>query len=121
MQGRDKAGLIALIVLIAVIPLVIGNEYYLGVLIFTAFNCLTCIGLCLLMGYAGQISIGHGAFVAIGAYSAGILTTALGWSPRPANPPVGALDPHPSPQSDRGTGSAASGMADRHHERAAFL
>jgi len=81
MQGRDKAGLIALIALVAAIPLVIGNEYYLGVLIFTAFNCLTCIGLCLLMGYAGQISIGHGAFVAIGAYSAGILTTALGWSP----------------------------------------
>lgn len=81
MQGRDTAGLLALIVAIMATPLVIGNDYYLGVLIFTAFNCLTCIGLCLLMGYAGQISIGHGAFVAIGAYAAGIFTTTLGWSP----------------------------------------
>ncbi len=81
MQGRDTAGLIALILAVVAIPLVIRNDYYLGVLIFTAFNCLTCIGLCLLMGYAGQISLGHGAFVAIGAYASGILTTTLGWSP----------------------------------------
>ncbi len=81
MQGKDTAGLAALIIAVLAAPLVIGNDYYLGVLIFTAFNCLACIGLCLLMGYAGQISIGHGAFVAIGAYSAGILTVKLGWSP----------------------------------------
>ena len=81
MQGRDITGLIALIVGVVLLPVVIGNEYYLGVLIFTALNCLAAIGLCLLMGYAGQISIGHGAFVAIGAYASGILTVKLGWSP----------------------------------------
>jgi len=81
MQGKDTAGLIVLILGLAAVPWVIGNDYYLGVLIFAAFNCLTCIGLCLLMGYAGQISLGHGAFVAIGAYTSGILTTTLGWSP----------------------------------------
>lgn len=81
MQGRDIAGLMALIAAVIAAPLTIGNDYYLGVLIFAAFNCLTCIGLCLLMGYAGQISLGHGAFVAIGAYAAGIFTTSLGWSP----------------------------------------
>jgi len=81
MQGRDITGLIALIVGVGLLPVIIGNEYYLGVLIFTAFNCLAAIGLCLLMGYAGQISIGHGAFVAIGAYASGLLTVKLGWSP----------------------------------------
>lgn len=81
MQGRDITGLIALILGILVAPVIIGNDYYLGVLIFTAFNCLACIGLCLLMGYAGQISLGHGAFVAIGAYAAGLFTVELGWSP----------------------------------------
>jgi len=81
MQGRDIAGLMVLIGAVIAAPLIIGNDYYLGVLIFAAFNCLTCIGLCLLMGYAGQISLGHGAFVAIGAYAAGIFTTSLGWSP----------------------------------------
>ncbi len=63
------------------IPFLVTNDYYLGVLIFTAFNCLACIGLCLLMGYAGQISIGHGAFIAIGAYTSGILTSKFAWSP----------------------------------------
>ncbi len=62
-------------------PHLVGNDYYVGVLVFAAFNCLACIGLCLLMGYAGQISLGHGAFIAIGAYASGLLTTNLGWSP----------------------------------------
>ena len=63
------------------LPFLVTNDYYLGVLIFTAFNCLACIGLCLLMGYTGQISIGHGAFIAIGAYTSGILTSKFAWSP----------------------------------------
>ncbi len=81
MQGRDITGLMALALCIALLPVFITNDYYLGVLIFTAFNCLACTGLCLLMGYAGQISIGHGAFVAIGAYAAGLFTVKMGWSP----------------------------------------
>ncbi len=81
MKGKHSAGFFALIGAIMVMPLLVTNDYYLGVLTFTAFNCLTCVGLCLLMGYAGQISIGHGAFVAIGAYTTGILTTKLAWSP----------------------------------------
>jgi branched-chain amino acid transport system permease protein len=81
MKVKDYAGIGALIALVAILPFLVGNDYYLGVLIFTALNCLTCIGLCLLMGYAGQISMGHSAFVAIGAYSSAILTTKMGWSP----------------------------------------
>ena len=38
-------------------------------------NSLVVIGLSLLMGYAGQISLGHAAFYGIGAYATGILTT----------------------------------------------
>jgi len=81
MKGRNSAGFIALIVAIIVTPSLVTNDYYLGTLIFAAFNCLACVGLCLLMGYAGQISIGHGAFVAIGAYTSAILTAKLAWSP----------------------------------------
>lgn len=84
MNGRDYTGIIALIIAIIAVPYFIKNDYYLGVLIFTAFNCLACIGLCLVMGYAGQISIGHGAFVAIGAYTSAILTAKFGWTPWPA-------------------------------------
>jgi len=81
MKGKNSAGFIILILAIVLTPFLVTNDYYLGVLIFAAFNCLACIGLCLLMGYAGQISIGHGAFIAIGAYTSGILTAKLAWSP----------------------------------------
>jgi branched-chain amino acid transport system permease protein len=81
MRHKDYIGIFILAVLIIAVPYLVANDYYLGVLIFTALNGLACIGLCLLMGYAGQISIGHGAFIAIGAYSSAILTTRLGWSP----------------------------------------
>jgi branched-chain amino acid transport system permease protein len=81
MKIKDYIGIIALALTVISVPLLITNDYYLGVLVFTAFNCLACTGLCLLMGYAGQISIGHGAFIAMGAYSSAILTTKLGWSP----------------------------------------
>jgi len=84
MRGKNSVGFIILILSVIVLPHIITNDYYLGSLIFTGLNSLACIGLCLLMGYAGQISIGHGAFVAIGAYGAGILTANYGWSPWPA-------------------------------------
>lgn len=81
MSGKNGIGLIILMALVMVAPVVITNDYYLGVLIFTGLNSLACIGLCLLMGYAGQISIGHGAFAALGAYGSGILTATCGCSP----------------------------------------
>jgi len=81
MKGKNSAGFIAFIIAIIAIPFIVNNDYYIGVLVFTAFNCLACIGLCLLMGYAGQISLGHGAFVAIGAYTSAILTAKLAMSP----------------------------------------
>jgi branched-chain amino acid transport system permease protein len=41
----------------------------------SAYYALVVIGLCLLMGYAGQISLGHAGFFAIGGYSIALLTT----------------------------------------------
>jgi branched-chain amino acid transport system permease protein len=42
---------------------------------------IVAIGLNLLVGYAGKISFGHNAFMALGAYGTGILTVNYGWSP----------------------------------------
>ncbi len=81
MPVKDYIGFCILICLVLFMPYVVANDYYIGMLVFAAFNCLACIGLCLLMGYTGQISLGHGAFIAIGAYSSAFLTTAAGWSP----------------------------------------
>ena len=80
MDQRNYIGLIFVALIVGLIPVLIKNDYYIGILVFTALNCLTCMGLCLLMGYAGQISLGHSAFYGLGAYSTGILTVMAGWS-----------------------------------------
>ena len=52
-----------------------GAEYYLTQLTMTAYYSIIVIGLSALMGYAGQISIGHAAFFSIGGYTTAVLTT----------------------------------------------
>ena len=52
-----------------------GREFYLTQLTMTAYYTLVILGLCLLMGYAGQISLGHAGFFAIGGYTSAVLTT----------------------------------------------
>ncbi len=57
------------------------NDYYFNVLNILILNGLVVIGLSLLMGYAGQVSLGHAAFYGLGAYTSGILTAKYGLSP----------------------------------------
>ena len=61
-------------------------SHYTDVMIFAGIFCLVSIGLSLLMGYAGQISLAQAAFFGIGAYTSGILTTKLGVNPWLAMP-----------------------------------
>lgn len=52
-----------------------GKEYCLTQLTMAVYYSVVVLGLCLVMGYAGQVSLGHGAFFAIGGYTSAILTT----------------------------------------------
>lgn len=54
---------------------------YSDIMVFAAIYCFITIGLSILMGYAGQISLGHAAFFGIGAYVSAILTTRYGLNP----------------------------------------
>lgn len=76
--GRNivQAGLF-LAVLLAV-PYLLPNEYYLSICILGCLSAIIAVGLNLLMGYAGQISLGHAAFYGIAAYVTAICTTRLG-------------------------------------------
>lgn len=65
----------------AALPLVVRGEYALGLVTGIAINTIVVLGLNLLMGYAGQVSLGQAAFVGIGAYTAAILATRHGVSP----------------------------------------
>ena len=61
-------------------PLIMTHPYYMHltnlILIFT----LTATGLNIVTGYAGQLSLGHAAFFAIGAYSSALLSMKMAWS-----------------------------------------
>jgi branched-chain amino acid transport system permease protein len=69
------AAFVGLIVAIQLGTLITGTGYYLTQLTMTAYYSLVIVGLCMLIGYAGQISLGHAGFFAIGGYVTAFLTT----------------------------------------------
>lgn len=68
-----------LAVVLAVLPLLLPGTYTLDVLTNVGIAAIVCVGLNLLIGYAGQISLGHAGFFGIGAYASAILVTDRGW------------------------------------------
>ncbi len=62
-------------------PLIFPKSYWITVFIYVGIYGLIIVGYDLLLGYCGQISLGHNALFAIGAYSTAIATRWLGWSP----------------------------------------
>jgi branched-chain amino acid transport system permease protein len=76
-----QATLLVLAVLMAAAPLMFPSGYYyrVGALIFV--NGLAVTGLVILIGYAGQISLGHAGFAGIGAYACALAPVHLGLPP----------------------------------------
>lgn len=83
-MSKSFGGLIALAGVLALLPLALPNAYYYDVAIRVAINACVAIGLNLLIGYTGQISLGHAGFFGIGAYASAILTTRFDWPPAAA-------------------------------------
>lgn len=83
MSDRSRAAsryipLAVLVLLVVGVQLVLSavkQEFYLTQLTMAAYYTLVALGLCLLMGYAGQVSLGHAGFFAIGGYTSAVLTT----------------------------------------------
>lgn len=67
--------LIALVIFVQLLTDWTDTKFYLTQLTMSAYYTLLIVGLCILMGYAGQISLGHAGFFAIGGYISGALTT----------------------------------------------
>ena len=67
--------LTGIVVGVQLATLAAGKAFYLTQLTMTAYYSLIVLGLCLLMGFAGQISLGHAGFFAIGGYTSAVLTT----------------------------------------------
>ncbi len=92
---QSIASYAALLLILCAAPFLVGS-YFLSQIVFVLIYTIVGIGLVLLSGYAGQTSIGHAAFLAIGAYiaanaakfgvpiyiylpAAGLLTGLVGW------------------------------------------
>jgi branched-chain amino acid transport system permease protein len=89
-EKHDRGVLAALGVGICLFPVLTTSfsaiHHYLDIMVFVGIFSLVNIGLSLLMGYAGQVSLGQAAFFGLGAYVSGVLTTNFGWSPWAALP-----------------------------------
>ena len=65
----------AVIIIIQLLTFFSDKAYLLTQLTMSAWYVLVAIGLCIVMGYAGQISLGQAGFFAIGGYTTAFLTT----------------------------------------------
>ncbi|RUS45736.1 branched-chain amino acid ABC transporter permease [Cohnella sp. AR92] len=72
---------IGFIALILALPFFVHAPHIFTILILIGIYSITTVGLNLLAGYAGQVSLGHAAFFAIGAYVSGMATTKSAISP----------------------------------------
>jgi branched-chain amino acid transport system permease protein len=81
---RDFLPFGLLLVTIVLVPVFVESKYYLIVLNIIGLNTMVVVGLNLLIGFAGQISLGHAAFYGLGSYFSGILTVNYGFPLWPA-------------------------------------
>ena len=63
--------------MVALLPLFLPSTFYVRVVALVFINALAVLGLNLLMGFAGQVSLGHAGFFGIGAYAVAVGPTHL--------------------------------------------
>lgn len=80
-RRKNTVGLAALALFLGTLPLWLNSPYALSTLVLIGIYTIVTIGLCLLTGYAGQISLGQAAFFGLGAYGSAVLTVRFHWSP----------------------------------------
>ncbi|MEV4381688.1 branched-chain amino acid ABC transporter ATP-binding protein/permease [Streptosporangium sp. NPDC049644] len=77
---RRSAPWVALVAAVAALPLVSGDPTITYLATTAAIYVLVGMGLNIMFGYTGQVSLGQGALVAVGAYATGILMADHGWT-----------------------------------------
>jgi branched-chain amino acid transport system permease protein len=90
LNRRQLAGLALVLVLACALPFFVANYRVFQMTLVLAY-AIALLGLNMLTGYNGQISLGHGAFYAIGAYTAAILMDKAGWPYWATVPVAGAI------------------------------
>jgi ABC-type branched-subunit amino acid transport system ATPase component/ABC-type branched-subunit amino acid transport system permease subunit len=91
MRSPWTAVIAAAILLVAFFPVVSDDLYYQNMIILSMVFAIGAVGLNIITGYAGYISLGQGAFVGLGAYTVGICVSDIGGSPWVWVPVAGLL------------------------------
>ncbi len=90
LDRRKLVGLAIVLALACALPFFVANYRVFQMTLVLAY-AIALLGLNMLTGYNGQISLGHGAFYAIGAYTAAILMDKAGWPYWATIPVAGAV------------------------------
>lgn len=77
----QSIGAAALLAIVLVAPVLAPNPYAVRIMAQAGIAFLLATGLNLVMGYAGQVSLGHAAFFGLGAYGSAIVSLRFGWHP----------------------------------------
>ena len=80
-RKTSRVGGLALVGVMAVLPLLLAKSGNMHAIDITGIFCLTIVGLELLTGVAGQVSLGQAGFMAVGGYTSSILIVSHGWPP----------------------------------------
>ena len=76
----DYAGALGFIAFMAVLPLIFGGNYLIGVLTVSVIYGIWAVSWDFMSGLTGRENFGHSLFIGVGAYTAGFLNTAFGFS-----------------------------------------
>ena len=76
--NHHLAPVVGLALIVALLPLILPSAYYYRVAALVFVFGLAAIGLNILMGFAGQVSLGHAGFMGLGAYATALGPTATG-------------------------------------------
>lgn len=77
----SRGATMAIVLVMAVLPLVMGHTGDMHAIDITGVFCLTIVGLELLTGVAGQVSLGQAGFMAVGGYTSSVLIVSHHWPP----------------------------------------
>jgi branched-chain amino acid transport system permease protein len=76
---RERVAALAFAAILLTVPLFETRQFVLHMFSLVAINSIVALGLQLLFGFSGQLSLGQAAFYGIGAYTSGLLTTKFGF------------------------------------------
>ena len=75
MKKSAYLGLVVIMAVLVILPFILPNKFYVDLATRMAINAIIVLGRNLLIGFAGQISLGHAGFIGIGAYATAVLPT----------------------------------------------